>query len=524
MAKIQEFISRGLVANLGQELLNAVGTEVKTADTSLYERKTLNFRDIIDNNFPTMLIVDYDNIKSELKMYQDIESSLKTYINSTYKPTEKDYNVNKLSDYEIGLITKAIKDGVKKVAATPISYKELKIRLAKIVETEQTTNTTITQVNQLFSKTYRLTDVSGAADIFVFPNFARIGDILRKPLDIALTAALTDVHIEGLDSIGQILAYGHTAAGYVDDKGNTVLNFNSPKLLAIMFDVISAANDKSNKKPQDPLEAATFFVEDTKQTEVYVTIDKDFSEGFLKLFVTVGGNIVRFENSLINSRRGSVLEKTEKRGVNKAVLERLASALRNTGSIVGSRLSRYILNKKSSPNILDYINYSLVSTLKGEKPVSFKGSSKDTLKLGKETIKKEVVAGIVKAKAKIYKQSYTATKIPSGINVSLLGLQNLLNSKLLEQIKQNMGTGDRPDVLNYRTGRFAESVKVERLSQSRQGMITAFYSYMKNPYATFSEGGRQELPRSRDPKLLISKSIREVAQTVVANRMRAVSL
>jgi len=87
-----------------------------------------------------------------------------------------------------------------------------------------------------------------------------------------------------------------------------------------------------------------------------------------------------------------------------------------------------------------------------------------------------------------------------------------------------MGTGNSRDVLNYRSGRFAESVKVERLSESRQGMLTAFYSYMKNPYATFSQGGRQQYPRSRDPKTLISKSIREIAQTMVTNQLRAVNV
>jgi hypothetical protein len=45
---------------------------------------------------------------------------------------------------------------------------------------------------------------------------------------------------------------------------------------------------------------------------------------------------------------------------------------------------------------------------------------------------------------------------------------------------------------------------------------------MRNPYGTFSEGGQQQSPRSRDPKLLISKSIREIAQTRVDNRLRAV--
>lgn len=45
---------------------------------------------------------------------------------------------------------------------------------------------------------------------------------------------------------------------------------------------------------------------------------------------------------------------------------------------------------------------------------------------------------------------------------------------------------------------------------------------MRNPYATFSEGGRQQYPKSRDPKLLISTSIKEIAATKVANRLRAV--
>jgi hypothetical protein len=55
-------------------------------------------------------------------------------------------------------------------------------------------------------------------------------------------------------------------------------------------------------------------------------------------------------------------------------------------------------------------------------------------------------------------------------------------------------------------------------------MISAFYSYMKNPYATFSSGGRQSNPSSRDPKLLISKSIRQIAEQVVSNKLRAVAL
>jgi hypothetical protein len=85
-----------------------------------------------------------------------------------------------------------------------------------------------------------------------------------------------------------------------------------------------------------------------------------------------------------------------------------------------------------------------------------------------------------------------------------------------------MGRGDRRDVLNLRSGRFAESVRVEKLTQGREGTVTAYYNYMRNPYATFSAGGRQEQPRSRDPKLLISRSIREVAIQAKITRLRAV--
>jgi len=107
---------------------------------------------------------------------------------------------------------------------------------------------------------------------------------------------------------------------------------------------------------------------------------------------------------------------------------------------------------------------------------------------------------------------------------NLTSLLSVLNGGLVEQVKKNMGNGSRADILNLRSGRFAESAKVERLSESRAGMITVFYSYMKNPYATFSAGGRQETPRSRDPKLLIAKSIREIASKQVANRLRSVAV
>lgn len=113
---------------------------------------------------------------------------------------------------------------------------------------------------------------------------------------------------------------------------------------------------------------------------------------------------------------------------------------------------------------------------------------------------------------------------PPKAKPSLTSLQSLINSQLQNVISANMGDGSSKRILNYRTGRFAESVKVETMSQSRQDMITAFYSYMKNPYQTFEPGFKQGTPKSRDPKLLISQSIREIAATRVGNQLRAQAL
>lgn len=141
----------------------------------------------------------------------------------------------------------------------------------------------------------------------------------------------------------------------------------------------------------------------------------------------------------------------------------------------------------------------------------------------------------LKNKAKAVKAKKPATvgpalRLNADLEQSQVNLPNLLfliNSQLQDVISANMGDGNSRNVLNYRTGRFASSAKVDTLSENRQGMITAFYSYMKYPYSTFSSGppvGKQSKPASRDPRLLISKSIREIAQQVVGNNLRAISL
>lgn len=199
-----------------------------------------------------------------------------------------------------------------------------------------------------------------------------------------------------------------------------------------------------------------------------------------------------------------------------------------------STLADTLINTKGSPSILESIELSFVNALKGGRklnPITTKLSQttkyKDADKISKQlnAVLKQTHTDLKKFKDKSKKsiKVTTAKSLPKG-SYSLVDLQTLINANLQNVISANMGDGTAKNVLNYRTGRFAASVSVTQITESRQGMITAFYEYMKNPYQTFEPGYRQGSPKTRDPKLLIAGSIREIAATKVANRLRAVSV
>ncbi len=158
-----------------------------------------------------------------------------------------------------------------------------------------------------------------------------------------------------------------------------------------------------------------------------------------------------------------------------------------------------------------------------EKIINIKGSN---------SIKEDIEEGLVQILSGKKVSLPTHPKKPSekkksikdvrGRFFSLANLQVLLNTRLHDKIKENMGKGNAKTILNYRSGRFANSAEVKKLTSDRDGTISAFYTYMKYPYATFEPGNNQGNPASRDPRLLISKSIRQLATTIVTNRLKAI--
>ena len=169
------------------------------------------------------------------------------------------------------------------------------------------------------------------------------------------------------------------------------------------------------------------------------------------------------------------------------------------------------INCTSSPSVEDDITEAVINTIIGIKKVKKKAKKKtvktEAPKVSVRTRKIPLPINTAKGKGKIEAQ------------MSPLALRGLLQRAISEAVQRNMGKGRARKVLNYRTGRFAESVNIDNVVPRRDGAMVAFYSYMKNPYSTFAEGGAQyHKGPSRDPNLLIKKSMRQLAAAAAVTR------
>jgi hypothetical protein len=81
----------------------------------------------------------------------------------------------------------------------------------------------------------------------------------------------------------------------------------------------------------------------------------------------------------------------------------------------------------------------------------------------------------------------------------------MLNSILPSQVAMNM----TEPALRFRTGRFANSVRVTNIIQRPRGGLHLDYTYMREPYETF-EPGNQQGSTLRDPRRLIGGTIRQI--------------
>lgn len=215
----------------------------------------------------------------------------------------------------------------------------------------------------------------------------------------------------------------------------------------------------------------------------------------------------------------------EKKLLKKRNLDRLArqfkvSAVEMQGSksmkeksvaIVPHLIIKNMFPHRSNPDMRLRVNKKMVALATkeiGKNTKSKKTKLTKTQSKGKKQIGR---AGIVGA---AIKRGRTQSHVEQKAGTNPMALQNLLNEILPATVAQNMTS----PALNYRTGRFANSVRVDGITQGPRGgntMIEA--TYMTNPYETFAPGGQKYTPQ-RDPERLIKRSIRQVASGIVGAR------
>lgn len=140
---------------------------------------------------------------------------------------------------------------------------------------------------------------------------------------------------------------------------------------------------------------------------------------------------------------------------------------------------------------------------------------KDQSKKGKGVKPKAPTKNRGKLAAPILAKSGGRRK-PRESNFKTLQLIGLLNAALPKTVAKNMGSPR----LNYRTGRFAGSVRVTDIALTAKGHPSIGYTYQKNPYQVFeSSSGSKFSSVDRDPRRLIDYSIREIAAQQAIGRL-----
>ena len=507
----------------------------KDFDIAKLESKKL--RDLIDSNLPTFYVVNVDAIVYSLiqglglNNFQENEDYVKAQF-----PSKAELLV---------FLEKTIKEALHTLPAKPFlpvidtlnkKYSTLLNTLAKRTSYIGYRNAA-TKFGADIRSTLKASSVFVATDarmlvsnlgpnsyVVIGPSFtlavekvnSLLNDTLRKSF-----ASSYDINLRKYSAsdavnrftIGDFINAGHTAA-YSASK--QLIGVNMPLLQERQFLLSS-----------DPKAEGL----ETSIADLY--LNADYAIEFNQNYTETASNLLNMQFSFVVSMpqkfNTSTLRTQEvsriKEYIGKTVLPSIVEQAKN--KFVGGILQD-VVNTSASPTILEYYAESLSSILKGKKPGKIvkksKASAKNTQAIAVSAILKDPKKLKLKSRSGGTKVKPESIRLQPTVELSLTSLQTLLDANLVQRVKQNMGSGSSRTVLNLRSGRLAESAKVERLSESRAGMITAFYSYMKNPYATFSDGGRQQNPRSRDPKLLISKSIREIAAQQVANRLRAVAI
>ena len=98
--------------------------------------------------------------------------------------------------------------------------------------------------------------------------------------------------------------------------------------------------------------------------------------------------------------------------------------------------------------------------------------------------------------------------------IQLARIKKYIQGRLPAEVRRNMG---RPALINQ-TGRFSNSVQLLSLMEGKNTVI-AKYTYLLAPYETFENTGKKRWPLAYNPKTLIAKSIRNLAEGRIEQKL-----
>jgi hypothetical protein len=406
---------------------------------------------------------------------------------------------------------------------TPISAKQ-DSRFTRVIRAAgRAVRNVSTKVKKISDPQALLEDYNSASMVLIYAqNFNAAKTTINANITKALATYLnTHFNLVTRSATTGFQAGNFSAAGHVGFVSDNVQNINTPQLQAANLILAQAGKQAPG--------LVNKFISSTGHANWLINVKKDQAQNVNKI-LELGISLVRSQPSTFNSQ---VLAPQETALINNEIKNLLDQSYTDAlnelqeKAAKNTNFHKYLVESfRMSPTIVEGYEDIFVHMLQSKPQKRIKGEKSGNKNSGSAALALQGLASGSKVKAPKSKSGKASSVKPTITpkTSNLASLQNLINSRLQDVVSANMGDRNSRNVLNYRTGRLASSARVERLSESRTGMITAFYTYMKNPYATFSDGGKQQNPRSRDPKLLISKSIREIAAEYAANKLRAVNV
>jgi len=258
----------------------------------------------------------------------------------------------------------------------------------------------------------------------------------------------------------------------------------------------------------------------------------------------VNGEYVRslvIENKKFNREKGNAIKKilpelAKGKAADAATLKKLEKALNWFFEGLEKNVREEMQEKfqidnlaelTQSPSYLDELGQLVEDVFNGKVPI-MTGTRTIKLKLGlKPTAnkpKRQATKRRVQAPKRQLKKPGRVPVVPPARRASKEKRQAFLNLSQIKlyvnsQLHDKMQEKMRGRRLHYQTGRLAHSAQVVNIQQTRKDTVALYYTYMKNPYATFAKGGSRHTAH-RDVDNLITASVRSLAKEVIGNKFK----